>query len=108
MSTLAPWSRSRTSAVIPTRLLADAGSQVELVRFYVDRDYHGRGIASRMMDVVRDAAIALGAEVLWLGVWEHNPRAIAFYKKCGFTDVGTQDFWMGPERQHDRVMALRC
>jgi RimJ/RimL family protein N-acetyltransferase len=37
-------------------------------------------------------------------VWEENPRAIAFYLKSGFEDVGTTDFWVGSERQSDRVL----
>ena len=33
------------------------------------------------------------------------PRAIAFYTKCGFADAGSVDFWVGPDRQTDRLMA---
>jgi ribosomal protein S18 acetylase RimI-like enzyme len=47
-----------------------------------------------------------GASVLWLGVWERNPRAIRFYEKCGFRDVGSQIFVLGADRQRDRVMVL--
>jgi diamine N-acetyltransferase len=51
-------------------------------------------------------ATARGAETLWLGVWEQNSRGIAFYRKCGFADVGTQTFVLGSDPQDDRVMAL--
>jgi ribosomal protein S18 acetylase RimI-like enzyme len=77
---------------------------VELGRFYVDRPWHGRGLAQRLMAAARDAGRELGGRTLWLTVWEHNPRAIAFYVKCGFRDVGTQDFLLGADRQTDRVM----
>ena len=77
---------------------------VELLRFYVDKRWHGRGLARRLMEEVRDAVRALGGREVWLGVWERNPRAIAFYAKCGFRDVGTKDFYVGPDRQTDRVM----
>lgn len=80
---------------------------VEIVRFYVDRAFHGRGIAQTLMDAARAAARDLGADVLWLGVWEHNPRAIAFYEKCGFRDVGSQPFLLGSDLQTDRVMVWR-
>ncbi|MDQ4079377.1 MAG: GNAT family N-acetyltransferase [Gemmatimonadota bacterium] len=78
---------------------------VELMRFYVDRPWHGQGVAQLLMCTVRDTARQAGARTLWLGVWERNPRAIAFYAKCGFTDVGEQEFILGSDRQTDRVMA---
>src|SRR5687768_9009640 len=53
-------------------------SPVELLRFYVDRPFHGRGIAPALMRVVERMARELGGRTLWLGVWERNPRAIAF------------------------------
>jgi RimJ/RimL family protein N-acetyltransferase len=53
---------------------------------------------------VHDAAHELGGRTLWLGVWERNPRAIAFYEKCGFRDVGSHDFWVGNDCQTDRIM----
>ncbi|MEQ1692392.1 MAG: GNAT family N-acetyltransferase, partial [Gemmatimonas sp.] len=52
-----------------------------------------------------ETAQSRGARTLWLGVWEQNPRAIRFYEKCGFVDVGSAVFHMGTEVQHDRVMA---
>lgn len=78
---------------------------VELHRFYVDRPFHGRGIAHALMRSADDAARELGGQTLWLGVWERNPRAIAFYTKCGFVDVGEHAFIFGTDRQTDRVMA---
>jgi diamine N-acetyltransferase len=77
---------------------------IELLRFYVDRAAHGTGLAQALMAAVQDAAHAAGARHLWLGVWEHNPRAIRFYAKCGFVDVGSQAFVLGADRQTDRVM----
>ena len=44
-------------------------------------------------------------QALWLSVWELNPRAQAFYRKMGFADVGSTVFFVGPDRQTDRVMA---
>jgi diamine N-acetyltransferase len=79
---------------------------VELARFYVDRGQHGRGIAQMLMDAVLDAVRELGAATLWLGVWEHNARAIRFYEKCGFRDVGSQPFLLGSDLQTDRVMTF--
>jgi ribosomal protein S18 acetylase RimI-like enzyme len=78
---------------------------IELLRFYVDRPWHGQGIAQSLMRAVEDTARQAGARTLWLGVWERNPRAIAFYARCGFTEVGEQEFMVGSDRQTDRVMA---
>ena len=79
---------------------------VEIARFYVDRPWHGRGIARMLMNAAASAAPSLGSATLWLGVWEKNPRAIAFYEKCGFRDVGSHPFLVGSDLQTDRVMVL--
>jgi diamine N-acetyltransferase len=78
---------------------------VEIARFYVDRSHHGRGIAQSLMQAAEDAARAIGGTELWLGVWEHNLRAIAFYEKCGFRDVGSHPFLVGRDLQTDRLMS---
>jgi ribosomal protein S18 acetylase RimI-like enzyme len=76
---------------------------VELHRFYVDRSAHGSGLARTLMSAAHEAAIELGGRHLWLGVWERNHRAIAFYAKMGFTQVGSHAFYVGSDRQTDRV-----
>lgn len=77
---------------------------VELWRIYVDRTRHGRGVAQQLMVACLDAARARGGATLWLGVWERNPRAQAFYRKMGFVDVGEHIFLLGADPQTDRVM----
>ncbi len=81
-------------------------SPLELWRFYVDRAYHGRGVAQQLMASVLETARARSARTVWLGVWERNPRAQAFYRKFGFVPVGTQQFVVGADVQTDQVMAL--
>jgi ribosomal protein S18 acetylase RimI-like enzyme len=81
-----------------------AGPSIELQRFYLDRAAQGSGLARRLMDAAIDAARRRGARLLWLGVWERNPRAIRFYEKCGFADAGSQTFLFGSDPQTDRVM----
>jgi ribosomal protein S18 acetylase RimI-like enzyme len=78
---------------------------IELWRFYVDRPWQGRGVAQTLMEAVRAEAARRDASTLWLAVWERNERAKAFYRKCGFLDVGAQAFILGTDRQQDRVMA---
>ena len=79
-------------------------SPVEIWRFYVDRPWHGRGVAEPLMDAALAAARELGGRSVWLSVWERNPRAIAFYAKQGFADVGSKVFVVGTDHQTDRVM----
>ena len=76
---------------------------IELRRFYVDRAAHGSGVAKELMASAHDAARELGGKHLWLGVWERNGRAIAFYSKVGFKQVGSHDFYVGADRQTDQV-----
>lgn len=77
---------------------------IELWRFYVDTPAIERGIAQRLMAAVDEAGRAVGAATLWLGVWEHNARAIAFYHKCGFRFVGSHIFTLGSDPQTDLIM----
>ena len=79
-------------------------SPIELQRFYVASAWHGRGLAQQLMDRVLETARARGAKSLWLGVWERNPRAIAFYSKSGYVDVGSHVFVLGADRQTDRIL----
>lgn len=82
----------------------DAPNPIELHRFYVDRRAHGTGLAAELMQEALAAAAELGGSHVWLGCWERNARAIAFYKKHGFADVGTTYYMVGPDRQTDRVL----
>jgi ribosomal protein S18 acetylase RimI-like enzyme len=77
---------------------------IELARFYVGGPWQGQGVAQRLMAEVGSVIRGMGGQTVWLGVWELNPRAIAFYAKCGFQDAGNADFYVGPERQSDRIM----
>lgn len=77
---------------------------IELHRLYVDQRAHGSGLASRLMQEIHRAARDLRGRYIWLGVWERNPRAIAFYKKERFVDVGSTFYMVGPDKQKDRVL----
>jgi len=88
----------------PPDLVVEA-PPIELWRFYVDRSRHGQGVAGQLMAAVDASAAARGARTLWLGVWERNPRAQAYYRKVGFADIGVHDFLLGKDLQRDRLMA---
>ena len=80
---------------------------IEIARLYAAKQWIGAGIGSTLMQRCLDEASALGLSTIWLAVWEHNARAIAFYQRWGFADVGTTTFMLGSDRQTDRVMARR-
>jgi diamine N-acetyltransferase len=77
---------------------------VELFRFYVDKDWHGKGIAQPMMTACEEEAVRRGGGTICLSVWERNPRAIRFYEKIGFRKAGTQPYVLGNDVQTDWVM----
>ncbi|MEL7068405.1 MAG: N-acetyltransferase [Cyanobacteria bacterium J06581_3] len=76
----------------------------ELNRLYVEKEWHGRGVAHKLMSGILSTAADAGAGHIWLGVWEHNPRAIAFYGKYGFSVVGEHVFQFGSDPQRDLIM----
>jgi ribosomal protein S18 acetylase RimI-like enzyme len=77
---------------------------VEIQRFYVDASHHGAGLAHHLMAHVLARAEAAGSAALWLGVWERNPRALAFYRKWAFDVVGEHTFKLGDDPQRDLVV----
>jgi len=76
----------------------------EIQRIYVAKSWHGKGIAQDLMARCLNEMIKRKSDVVWLGVWERNPRAIAFYKKIGFSEVGSHVFPLGTDPQRDIIM----
>lgn len=79
-------------------------ASIELWRFYVDRPWHGRGVAQPLMAAVVEAARARAASAVWLSVWSRNERAKAFYARSGYRQVGATTFVLGTDVQDDWVM----
>ena len=78
----------------------------EIQRLYVLADWHGHGVAQELMTASIAEARHRRADAIWLGVWERNPRALAFYRRCGFVEVGDHVFPLGNDPQRDLVMVL--
>jgi GNAT superfamily N-acetyltransferase len=82
-----------------------AGSAMEIARLYAGQRWIGTGVGAALMQRCIDLAASRARRWIWLGVWERNARAIAFYARWGFADVGSQHFQLGADRQTDRIMA---
>jgi ribosomal protein S18 acetylase RimI-like enzyme len=79
---------------------------IELVRLYVAQEWLGSGVGQALMQACINEVREKGYQTLWLGVWEHNQRARAFYRKWGFQEVGNHVFQLGSDSQTDLVMHL--
>ena len=87
----------------PSCVVANAPAEIQ--RLYVAKAFHGLGVAHRLMKESLAEMSSRGHDVVWLGVWERNFRATAFYRKFGFVEVGDHVFTLGSDRQRDIVMA---
>jgi ribosomal protein S18 acetylase RimI-like enzyme len=81
-----------------------AHSPGEIQRLYVAKTHHGAGIAHELMHACISEMISRRTDLIWLGVWERNPRAIAFYRKFAFEEVGDHVFTLGSDKQRDIIM----
>ncbi len=77
---------------------------IEIVRIYTSREWIGHGIGAILMKACLSEAEKRACDTIWLGVWERNLRARAFYRKWGFEEAGTHLFRLGDDLQTDRLM----
>ncbi len=81
-----------------------AQNPVELVRLYVSAEWLGRKVGATLMQASLTSAETKGHDAIWLGVWEENHHAIAFYERWGFVRFGDHAFWLGDEEQTDLLL----
>lgn len=77
---------------------------LEIERIYIDVPYLYQGFGKKAIDFAISEALKREKNYIWLGVWEENPDAVQFYKKCGFTITGTHPYDMIAEIQTDYIM----
>lgn len=77
---------------------------IELSRLYSHQTFLGKGVGQTLMDACFELANSNNSDVMWLGVWEYNPRAQRFYEKNGFRVVGKHTFLLGSDPQTDLLM----
>lgn len=80
---------------------------LEIERIYVLKEFHGKKIGQILYNKAIELAEKKSVEYVWLGVWEHNPRAIRFYEKNGFVAFDKHIFKLGNDEQTDIMMKLK-
>lgn len=80
------------------------GETLEVERIYVDQRQQGRGVGKALLDFSLEEGRRRGCDAIWLGVWENNAKAIAFYDRQGFVPFGKHDFVIGTDVQTDVLM----
>lgn len=77
---------------------------VEIVRIYVLKKFQGKKIGQKLFNKAIELAKQKKANYIWLGVWENNTKALAFYRKNGFTEFDKHTFTLGNDKQTDILM----
>lgn len=77
---------------------------LEVERIYIKNQFQKHGIGKYLLNKAIEVAMEHNKNKIWLGVWEENENAIAFYKKMGFVHTGSHSFYMGDEEQTDFIM----
>jgi diamine N-acetyltransferase len=77
---------------------------LEIERIYIRTKFQKLGLGKYLINKAVEIAVEQKKTKIWLGVWERNENAIAFYKKLGFVQAGSHSFFMGDEEQIDFIM----
>jgi predicted N-acetyltransferase YhbS len=77
---------------------------IQLARLYVLKEWYGQGVGSSLMKACLSEARRRGYQAMWLSTWDINVRAISFYRRWQFQQVGTQTFQVGSDIQSDVVL----
>ncbi|WP_409417899.1 N-acetyltransferase family protein [Flavobacterium sp. PS2] len=79
---------------------------LEIERIYVSKEFLGKKVGQLLYDKALQIAKEKNVGYVWLGVWEENHRALAFYKKNGFVEFDKHIFKLGNDPQTDIMMKL--
>lgn len=89
----------------PDLPVATGEDDIELTRIYALHRFHGQGLGPRLMQTAVDWGRERGKARLLLAVYSRNERAVAFYRRNGFEQVGTRIFHVGDNGYDDYVLA---
>jgi len=82
-------------------------SSIEIARIYAIQQSIGKGVGKALMEECLRIATEMNRDIIWLGVWEKNFRAIEFYRKWGFEKFAEHDFILGNDVQTDWLMSRK-
>jgi ribosomal protein S18 acetylase RimI-like enzyme len=88
----------------PNPIFGESGPAIEIARIYAVQKSIGKGVGRALMQRCMELARQNNVTVIWLGVWEKNHKAIAFYTKWGFERFGEHVFMLGDDAQTDWLM----
>ena len=80
---------------------------VELSRLYLLASAQGTGTGAALLAAALAAIRDLGGATVWLGAYDRNVKALAFYARRGFVQVGTHEFEFGGQIHADPVLTRR-
>ena len=98
---LAGYMKFNVDAALTEEMGADS---LEVERIYIRPAFKRRGLGKYLIDKAIEIARAQGKQLIWLGVWEHNDSARAFYQQMGFVVVGEHVFQLGHSTQRDLIL----
>ena len=82
-------------------------TSIEIARIYALKKSIGKGVGRELMQKCISIAREMNRDIIWLGVWEKNERAIQFYRKWGFEKFAEHEFILGNDVQTDWLMYKR-
>jgi len=82
-----------------------AEDALEIERIYIRKPYFRQGIGKALYEKAVEMAAILSKTIIWLGVYEHNENAKAFYRVLGFKKIGAHSFYVGDDKQTDLIMS---
>ncbi|OPG95823.1 GNAT family N-acetyltransferase [Chryseobacterium mucoviscidosis] len=82
--------------------MSDASLEIE--RIYIKKKFQKHGLGKYLLNQAIETALEHNKKRIWLGVWERNDNAIAFYHRMGFVQTGSHSFYMGDEEQIDFIL----
>ena len=85
---------------------AQGNDCIEIERIYIKKEYQGKDFGKLLMQKAIEIAKRFQYTCIWLAVWEHNTKAINFYKKLGFIEFDKHSFQLGDDLQLDIMMKL--